>query len=121
VLGLTDLANNATGIGANSGEVTLVIKPDAGSIVEVFAGILGSQHPNPNGIEQGVYASYVNVALAAVSSGRQLSCRFLKLDKNRITGLTILEQLTRYEAIAASSAACPTATLVDAAMTQRMC
>ena len=82
---------DATGIGPNSGEVTLVIKPDAGPIVEVFAGILGSQHPSANGIEQGVYASYVNLALAAMTSGRQLSCRYVKLDKNRITGLTILE------------------------------
>jgi hypothetical protein len=82
---------DATGIGPNSGEITVVIKPDAGPIVEVFAGILGSTLPSPNGIEQGVYASYVNVALAAMTSGRQLSCSYVSLDKNRITGLTILE------------------------------
>jgi hypothetical protein len=81
---------DASGIGPNSGEITVVIKPDTGPIVEVFAGILGSSSPSANGIEQGVYASYVNVVLAALTSGRQLSATYLSLDKNRITGLTIL-------------------------------
>jgi hypothetical protein len=82
---------DSSGIGANSGEITLVIKPDAGPIVEVFAAILGSTNPDPKGIEQGVYASYVNIALAAMTTGRQLSCIYQKLDKYRINGLTILE------------------------------
>ena len=81
---------DATGIGPNSGEITLVIQPDGGPIVEVFAGILGSTDPGPNGLEQGVYASYVNVALAAMTSGRQLLCTYLKLDKYRINGLSIV-------------------------------
>lgn len=78
---------DTTGIGPNSGEVTLVIKPDDGPVVLVFAGILGS-NPSPHGVEQGVYASYVNVALAAMSSGRGLSVTYMPLDKNRITGLS---------------------------------
>ena len=81
---------DTSGDGPNSGEITLVIKPDAGPVVLVFAGILGSSNPGPNGIEQGVYASFVSVALAAMTSGRQLSCTYQSLDKNRITGLTLL-------------------------------
>jgi hypothetical protein len=81
---------DTTGIGPNSGETTLVIKPDDGPVVEVFAGILGSSNPSNHGIEQGVYAAYVQTALAAMTSGRQLSSTYVSLDKNRITGLTIL-------------------------------
>ena len=80
---------DASGIGPNSGEITLIIQTDAGPVVEVFAGILGSSNPSANGIEQGVYASYVTVALAAMTSGRKLSCSYLPLDKYRINVMSI--------------------------------
>jgi hypothetical protein len=83
VLGL-----DASGIGPNSGEITFIIKTDAGPVVEVFAGILGSSNPSANGIEQGVYASFVTVALTAMT-GRKLSCSYLPLDKYRVNNMSI--------------------------------
>jgi hypothetical protein len=90
VSGMVQRLDNS-GIGPNSGEIILVIQPENGPIVEVFAGILGSTKPPAQGIEGGVYASYVTIALAAMATGRQLSCTYLPLDKPRITGLSILQ------------------------------
>ena len=80
---------DATGIGPNSGEITFIIKTDAGPVVEVFAGILGSSNPSANGIEQGVYASYVSIALTAMTTGRSLTCSYLPLDKYRVNYVSI--------------------------------
>ncbi len=80
----------ASGIGPNSGELTVVIQQPTGDIVEVFAGILGASNPGANGIEQGVYATYASIVLAALASGRKLSCSYLLLDKPRINGMTIV-------------------------------
>ena len=79
----------ASGIGPNSGEITFIIKTDAGPVVEVFAGIVGSSNPSANGIEQGVYASFVAVALSAMTTGRKISCSYLALDKYRVNGMSI--------------------------------
>jgi len=57
-----------TGITADSGELILVVKPDAGPVVEVFAGIHGGAHPAPNGTEQGVFAADVNIAPVAMAA-----------------------------------------------------
>jgi hypothetical protein len=84
VLGL-----DASGIGPNSGEITFVIKTDAGPVVEVFAGILGSSNPSADGIEQGVYASFVTIALTAMTTGRSLRCSYLPLDKYRVYNMSI--------------------------------
>ena len=81
---------DATGIGPNSGELTLVIKPDDGAVVEVFAGIM-PEKPSVNGVLDGVYASYVTIASTALATGRQVRCRYLQADKPRITGLSLLQ------------------------------
>jgi hypothetical protein len=79
---------DCTGIGPNSGEITIVLLPEGGGkIVEVFAGI----NPSSNGNEQGVYASYVSIALSAMATGRKLACTYQVRDKARITGMTILK------------------------------
>ena len=83
------LGMDASGIGPNPGEITLIVRVDDGSVVEVFAGILGSSNPGQNGIEQGVYASYVTMALAAMTTGRRLTCSYVSLDKNRIYAMSV--------------------------------
>jgi hypothetical protein len=78
---------DATGIGPNSGELTVVIKPDGGPVVEVFAAIMPDQ-PSVNVVLGGVYASYVAIASAALTTGRQVLCRYVAADKPRITQLS---------------------------------
>jgi len=78
-----------TGIGPNSGEITLIIQPDnSPNVVEVFAAIMDSSHSTYS-LETGVYASYVSMALAAMSTGRKLQVSYLALDKLRINGMSI--------------------------------
>ncbi len=81
---------DATGIGPNSGELTVVIKPDNGPVVEVFAGIMPDD-PDDDAVLDGVYASYVMLASTALATGRQVRCRYRQADKPRITGLTLLQ------------------------------
>jgi hypothetical protein len=81
---------DATGIGPNSGELTVVIKPDSGPVVEVFAAIMPDE-PVGNGVLDGVYASYVIIASTALATGRQVRCRYLNADKPRITGLSLVQ------------------------------
>ena len=80
---------DCSGIGPNSGEITLVIQPASGGVVEVFAGII-SNPGTATGIEDGVYSSYMSMALSAMTSGRNLKVSYLVYDKPRINGMTIL-------------------------------
>jgi hypothetical protein len=81
---------DATGIGPNSGELTVVIKPDDGQVVEVFAAIMPDK-PDANALLGGVYASYVTIAVAALTTGRQVLCRYVQADKPRITQLSLFQ------------------------------
>jgi hypothetical protein len=75
-----------SGIGPNSGEVTLVIKPDGEAICEVFAGIM-PEPPAPRdeyGIEPGVFAAYVSMAVMAYATKTNVTCEYLRVDKNRM-------------------------------------
>lgn len=80
---------DCSGIGPNSGELTLVVQQANGEIVEVFAGIMDSNR-SPDAVENGVYSSYANMALAALTTGRKLQIKYLSHDKPRINGMTIL-------------------------------
>ena len=80
---------DCSGIGPNSGEITIVLRAENGEQAEVFAGIM-SNPQHPTGIENGVYAAYKSMALAAMTSGRLLKVNFLQFDKPRINGMTIL-------------------------------
>lgn len=89
---------DSSGIGPNSGEITLVILPENSTkVVEVFAGIIPDpdrdpdpHHNHPYLLENGVYAAHMNVALAALTTGRKLRVGYIVADKPRFHGLTIL-------------------------------
>jgi hypothetical protein len=79
-----------SGIGPNSGEITLVIVPEnSAAVVEVFAGIMDSGQ-SQHGIENGVYAAFLNMALAALTTGRKLRVSYIEADKPRFYSMTIL-------------------------------
>jgi hypothetical protein len=82
---------DVSGIGPNSGEITLVILPDnTTEIVEVFGGILPPESGDPAGLENGVFASYVQMAGLAYITGRKIWCSYLtNFDKPRINGLSL--------------------------------
>ena len=79
-----------SGIGPNSGEITLVMVPEnSTAVVEVFAGIMDSNH-GVHGLENGVYAAFMSMALAALTTGRKLRVSYIEADKPRFYGMTIL-------------------------------
>jgi hypothetical protein len=81
----------ATGLGRNSGEITIAIQPSGAALVEVFVGVMPDSNPNdPTGTLPGPYASYVTIAVAAMTSGQQVRCRYQQADKNRVSGLQLL-------------------------------
>ncbi len=81
-----------TGIGPNSGELTLTLNTPSvpGGTTQVFAGIMDSNHAAESGIEHGVFASYVTLASVANTTQRRIRCSYLVRDKNRINSLTLL-------------------------------
>lgn len=81
---------DSSGIGLNSGEMTLVIAPEGGGgVVLVFAGIMDDNH-GPHGIEHGVYASYFSMAIAAMTTGRKLTVSYIVADKPRVYGMSLI-------------------------------
>lgn len=55
----------------------------------MFAGIMDLKH-GISGIEQGVFAAYINMASAAHMTKKRVRCSYLVRDKNRINSLTFL-------------------------------
>ena len=83
---------DCTGIGPNSGEITIVLLPEVGGkIVEVFAGI----NPSSNGNEQGVYAStYRRIAQSVRLQAASWRCTDSQVGRDKVRqniGVTILE------------------------------
>jgi hypothetical protein len=64
-----------TGIGPNSGELTLTLNTPSGPkpTDQVFAGIMDSNH-GESGIEHGVFAAYITVASTAFAGNLPLRC-----------------------------------------------
>ena len=76
-----------SGIGPNSGEITLVIQASNGQTAEVFVGIPFG--PGGYGVESAVFSAYMSMALAALSGGHEVEVNFLQADKARINGMVL--------------------------------
>ena len=79
-----------SGFGPNSGEITLGITQDDGSFIQVFGGII-SQTPTENGLEDGVFAAFVNLATIAYVHKRRVQCTYVSKDKLRFYQLSLLD------------------------------
>ena len=67
----------------------MVIQPENQvEVVHVFAAVMNDQHTQ-HAIENGVFASYMSMALAAMTTGRKLRVSYLAVDKPRINGMMI--------------------------------
>lgn len=77
------------GLGPNSGELTLVIQSDNGTLFPVYAAIM-PQRDDTNSNQDGVFAGFVSVALAAQATRTQLKCDYVIRDKERIVNLELL-------------------------------
>ena len=89
VTGTVELVTSS-GLGPNSGEITLVLRPENGLIQLVVFGAIIDATNHPNGLEHGVYASFVTMAIAALTSGKKLKVAYQPLDKFRIHGMTMI-------------------------------
>jgi hypothetical protein len=85
----------ASGLGPDSGGLTIVIRTDDGEPVEVIANVMaptGFDGPEAQDhlVEGPIFASYVAIALAALNADRNLICNFTRMDgHNRIDGLIL--------------------------------
>jgi hypothetical protein len=77
-----------SGLGPNSGELTVAIAPPGKQPMNVYAGIMDDRH-SMDPIEHGVFAGYVSIASLAHETGATVRCTYLKRHKERINGLTI--------------------------------
>lgn len=77
-----------SGFGPNSGELTVVIQPSTGGVVEVFAAIMTDKRELPE-IEHGVFAAYAHMASLAYTTGKTLACSYLQKDKARINWMSL--------------------------------
>ena len=78
-----------SGIGPNSGEITLAIMTPEGEVVEAFGGVMSDAGHQDRALESGVFAGYLTLALGALNSGRPLTITYQTLDIPRISGMSI--------------------------------
>ena len=76
-----------SGLGPNSGEITLGVTADDGTFTQMFGGIMDGDRKAPYGLEHGVFAGFVTMATTAFVSGVRVRATHRMADKPRLTGL----------------------------------
>ena len=80
-----------SGIGLNSGEMTLTLDTPGygGGTTQVFIGILDDGH-GPDGTMDGVYAAFVTLATTAFAHKLRVRCSYLQRSKFRMNSLAFI-------------------------------